>query len=370
MKIVIAPDSFKGCLTSVEVSKSIEAGILAATKNIEIVELPIADGGEGTLDAIVPEQNRISAQVCSTIGEDISAFFGINGDTAVIEMSRAAGLMLAKPERRDIEKATTYGVGQLISCALDKGCRRILLTVGGSGTNDGGTGMFEALGAVFCDLNGDILHGNGAALEKIAKIDLTNLDKRLMECEIIIAADVINPLTGANGATRIFGTQKGAVGEVQNRLEAGMVHYANLLQKSAGVDVSNIPGSGAGGGIAAPLLAYTNARIVSGIEAVLDALDFDSKLSDADFVITGEGRVDSQSLYGKAISGVAKAAARRNVPAFVFGGSLGDGLDGLYDIGVKGIFSIMESPCTLEYAIENAQQLLFRAAYRWAKMFL
>ena len=370
MKIIIAPDSFKGSLNSLEAANSIRAGILAAADNVEILILPIADGGEGTLDAIVPEQNRKFAIVTSTLGEQINAAYGVNGDTAIIEMSRAAGLTLVTPEKRDIEQATTYGVGQLIAQALDNGCKRILLTVGGSGTNDGGTGMFEALGAVFYDDNGKLIHGNGSALAKIKKIDITNLDKRLLDCEIVIATDVTNPLTGVNGATRIYGPQKGALGEVQDKLEAGMVQYAKLLYESTGIDVAAIPGSGAGGGIAAPLLAYTNARIVSGIDAVLDALEFDRKLVETDFVITGEGRVDSQSLYGKAISGIAAAAAKQNVPVFVFAGSLGDGLDGLYDIGVKGIFSIIESPCTLEYAMENAQQLLFKTAYRWAKMFL
>ena len=370
MKIIIAPDSFKGCLTSLEAAKAIEAGIIAVNNNVNTIILPIADGGEGTLDAIVSEQNRHTALVCSTLKEPINACFGINGDTAIIEMSRAAGLTLVKPEMRDVQRATTFGVGQLIYCALEKGCRRILLTVGGSGTNDGGTGMFEALGAVYYDKDDNIIHGDGAALEKITRIDISKLDSRLQECEIIIATDVVNPLIGEKGATRTYGAQKGAVGELQDKLEAGMVRYAKLLYENTGVDVSNIPGCGAGGGIAAPLLAFTNARIVSGIEAVLDALAFDSLLSDANFVITGEGRVDNQSLYGKAVSGIATAAAKKNVPVFIFSGTLGEGLDELYDIGVKGIFSIIDKPCTLEYAIENAQQLLFGVAYRWAKMFL
>ena len=217
---------------------------------------------------------------------------------------------------------------------------------------------------------GVVVYGSGGALSEMDRIDLSSLDKRLSECEFTIACDVTNPLTGPRGATMVYGGQKGADDQMLDTLERGMKNYVRILRRDFGADVDKIPGCGAGGGIAASLLAYANAKIVSGISAVLDILKFDTLLADADFVITGEGKTDIQSLFGKAVSGIASAAKGRGVPVFVFCGTIGEGTEGLYDIGVKGIFSIAEGPCTLDYAMENAPRLLSRLAYRWGKMYL
>lgn len=375
MKIIICPDSFKGSVSAREAAESIKAGILRAEPAAEVVLLPVADGGEGTLDAMVPEENRIVCKVRHPLrkppydSREIDAVYGVVGDCAVIEMARAAGLTLIPEGERNPLLATTYGVGELILDALDRGRRKILLTVGGSGTNDGGTGMLEALGAVFYDKNGKALPGCGQSLSEMASIDLSGLDKRLAECQLTIATDVTNPLTGPAGATMVYGRQKGADAEMLAILESGMVNYAGLLRRTR-AEVDKIPGCGAGGGIAAPLLAFADAKIVSGIEAVLDSLRFDAQLEGARYVITGEGKTDGQSLYGKVVSGVAAAASRRGVPVFVFCGAIGEGTEGLYAMGVKGIFTIAEGPCTLAAAMENAPELLSRLAFRWAKMFL
>ncbi|NLK38904.1 MAG: glycerate kinase [Clostridiales bacterium] len=373
MKIIVCPDSFKGSVTSLEAAVSIRKGLALASPESEVVVLPVADGGEGTLDAIVPEENRIVCKVRFPMvnsERSIDAIYGTLGDCAVIEMSRAAGLTLIREEERNPLYASTYGVGELIKDALDRGYRRILLTVGGSGTNDGGTGLLEALGAVFYNREGVVVYGSGGALSEMDRIDLSSLDKRLSECEFTIACDVTNPLTGPRGATMVYGGQKGADDQMLDTLERGMKNYVRILRRDFGADVDKIPGCGAGGGIAASLLAYANAKIVSGISAVLDILKFDTLLADADFVITGEGKTDIQSLFGKAVSGIASAAKGRGVPVFVFCGTIGEGTEGIYDIGVKGIFSIAEGPCTLDYAMENAPRLLSRLAYRWGKMYL
>lgn len=376
MKIIVCPDSFKGSVSSLKTAESIKRGIALAAPEAEVMILPVADGGEGTLDAVVPENQRIRCKVRAPMGHlpfgrrTVNALYGAIGDCAVIEMSRAAGLTLIPEEEANPLTASTYGVGELIKDALNRGYRRLLLTVGGSGTNDGGTGMLEALGAVFYNEAGEVLPGCGDTLLKMVRMDLSDLDKRLSECDVTIACDVTNPLTGPTGATMIYGRQKGADDEKLAILEAGMKNYAGILLRDFGADVDKIPGCGAGGGIAAPLLAFANARIVSGISAVLDILKFDSLLAEADYVITGEGKTDLQSLFGKAVSGIASAAKRQGVPVFVFCGAIGEGTEGLYNIGVTGIFTIAEGPCTLEYAMKNAPELLARLAYRWGKMYL
>lgn len=364
MKYVIAPDSFKGSISATGAAEAIAEGIRWKYPCAEIVTVPIADGGEGTLDTLVAGGDMIWKEVTGTDGRKIKANFGVISDTAVIEMARAAGLTLVPCDMRNAETATTYGVGELITAALDLGFRKILLTVGGSGTNDGGCGMAAALGMRFIRTDGKAFVPTGGTLGEIASIDASGMDKRLSECQIRIATDVKNPLTGKGGATFVYARQKGADDEGLLRMENGMVHYAKLLANTFGRDVSGIGGCGAGGGLAAPLLALGHAEILSGIDAVLDAVHFKEKLADADLVITGEGKIDRQSLYGKAISGVARAAAECGVPVICFAGCIGDDKETLMSLGLAGIYAICDYAKAEKEAMENAGMWLSEMARR------
>jgi glycerate kinase len=357
-KYVVCPDSFKGSLSADLVALAIEKGILLHDGSATVIKAPIADGGEGTLDALVPKNERISLSVRSTDGSPVLAQYGKINDTAVIEMATAAGLCLVKEENRDPERASTYGVGELILDALDRGFKKIMITVGGSGTNDGGSGLIEALGARFYDKDGNLLSASGGALAKIERIDISSLDERLRSTEFIFACDVKNPLVGDTGATRIYGAQKGADEKMLDRLEAGMINYADKLAHASGRDVRNTEGCGAGGGTPASLLALGNARIESGIDSVLSAIGFDEMLRGADLVITGEGKIDRQSAYGKAISGVAKRAKAKNIPVLVLVGAKGEGADELASIGVTRIAAISSIAPSVDYSIGHADELL------------
>lgn len=373
MKILLAPDSFKGSLSAREAAEALTRGVKQVDPKAECVCIPIADGGEGTLETLVSEREMRTAYVHSPYGEKIKACYGVKNDVAVIEMARAAGLTLAPEEARNPELASTYGVGELILAALDDGCRRILLTVGGSGTNDGGCGMLVALGGRLLDVAGKPLVPSGASLAKVARIDATGLDPRLAECSFTVASDVTNPLLGECGATNVYGAQKGADAAMRERLEKGMENYALCLQSACARDVASIPACGAGGGLIAPLLAFCRVEVQSGIESVLSASDFDTALTGADAVITGEGRVDGQSCYGKAISGVATHAKAQGVPVFVAAGSLGDGWEELRTVGVTDAFSLIGEVShlpdgeRLAFCIANAASLLERLGERIAR---
>ncbi len=355
-KVVICPDSFKGSISATDAAKSIAKGLLASV-DCEVLCLPIADGGEGTLDALVHNE-KIAVCVTGPYGKKVTAEYGILNSTAVIEMATAAGLTLEEKSKRCVKKATTFGVGELIKDALSKGCKKILLTVGGSGTNDGGCGMFSALGAHFFDKNGKEFLPVGESLCDIEKIDVSGVDSRLLECEITIATDVKNTLTGSDGATYVYAKQKGATQDELDFMERGMLHYAYVIGK----DVASIEGSGAGGGLAVPLLAYCNAKICSGIDAVLDAIDFENKIGDADIIITGEGKIDRQSLFGKAISGVTKAANKKNIPVFCFVGCVGDDKEQLKSLGICDIYALADIAPDAEYSMAHAGQLLYDIA--------
>lgn len=362
-KYVVCPDSFKGSLSAAGVSEAIEKGILAYDPDAEVIKAPIADGGEGTLDALIPTADRIKVSVRSTDGSVIEAEYGILKDTAVIEMATAAGLCLVDEEKRDPELASTYGVGQLILDALDRGYRKIMLTVGGSETNDGGSGLIEALGARFLDKDGRCLSMCGGALAKIERIDASELDERLKETEFTFACDVKNTLVGETGATYVYGAQKGADAEMLKRLEAGMINYADKLLDASGRDVRNIAGCGAGGGMPASLLAFGNAKIESGIDSVLAAIDFEQMLDGCSLVVTGEGKIDRQSAYGKAISGVAARAKRMNVPVLVLVGLKGEGADELLSLGITKISAIADIAPSAEYSMKHADILLTKLAH-------
>ena len=365
VKIVISPDSFKGSISARDAAEAVARGLrrgFGDDVDADLVLLPIADGGEGTLDALVTEDARIALTVTGTGGAPVSACYGYLGDTAVIEMARAAGLTLVPEEERNAATATTYGVGELILDARERGYRRFLLTVGGSGTNDGGCGMLASLGARFFDADGKSFLPTGGTLARIARIDLSELDRRLYESRFVIATDVKNPLCGKDGATRVYAPQKGADADTLDRMESGMLHYAFCLQEACGRDVAEVAGCGAGGGISAPLLAFLGAEIVSGIHAVLSALNFEDHVKDAAAVITGEGKIDRQSLYGKAISGVAEIAHRHNVPVICLVGCIGDDKQVLLDLGIDTLLATADIAPSPAYSIAHAAELLERLA--------
>ncbi|MBE6628556.1 MAG: glycerate kinase [Ruminococcaceae bacterium] len=376
MKIILSPDSFKGSLSARGVALALEKGIHKVDPQAECLIVPIADGGEGTLETLVEEADFHYATVRSTNGAPVKAAYGIKGKTAVIEMARAAGLTLVDPDKLNPLVASTYGVGELILRALDEGCDHILLTVGGSGTNDGGSGMLCALGGKLFDADGGEIPGCGGALAKIARIDASGLDPRLQNCRFTVASDVTNPLVGELGATRVYGPQKGVTPDLIDALEAGMSSYASAVEAASGKAVAEIPGCGAGGGLITPLLAFCNVTVRSGIESVLEAADFDRLLLDADAVITGEGRVDAQSCYGKAISGVAEHARAQGVPVYVAAGGLGDGWEELLSHGIKEVSALMAEAeqIPLEervaYCMQNAEELLSVVGERIARSIL
>ncbi len=367
IKIVIAPDSFKGSIDARGAADALAKGILSAADAdfVEIVKVPIADGGEGTLCAMVGEENFDHVIVNGPTGAPVKAALGYLDGTAVIEMAQAAGLTLADPKNLCAKNATTYGVGEMITHALDKGFRRFLLTAGGSATNDGGTGMLAALGGRFYGKDGDTFGPTGGTLSKIVKVDLADLDPRLAESSFTVATDVKNPLCGKEGATYVYARQKGATDADLAEMEEGMKHYASLVNALVGDGISAIAGSGAGGGIAVPLLAFCRAKIVSGIDAVLDIAHFESHLTGADFVLTGEGKIDVQSLYGKAISGVSRAAAGKKIPVVCFVGCVGSDPRELKALGVSDIYATADIAPSAEYSMAHADILLQKLANNW-----
>ncbi len=355
-KIVIAPDSFKGSISAYDAAKSIARGLECAV-DCETVIVPIADGGEGTLDALIKDSEKITVNVCGPYKKRVDACYGISGDCAVIEMAQAAGLTLQNESERCVKNATTYGVGELIADALSRGVKKILLTVGGSGTNDGGCGMFCALGAKFFDKENNEFVPTGATLSDIEKIDVSAVDKQLLDTQITIATDVKNTLTGEDGATYVYARQKGANDDELALMEAGMCRYAELVG-----DAADIAGAGAGGGLAVPLVAYCNAKICSGIDAVLEANDFENKIEGADLIITGEGKIDRQSLFGKTISGVTRLAQQKNIPVFCFAGCVGDDKEALKALGICDIFALADITPDPDYSMTHADELLYNIA--------
>ncbi|ADH61153.1 glycerate kinase [Thermoanaerobacter mathranii subsp. mathranii str. A3] len=367
MKILIAPDKFKESLSALKVADSIEKGILKVFPKVGIEKVPMADGGEGTVESLVNATGGkiIKTNVKDPLFRDIESFYGILGDgeTAVIEMAAASGLYLLKDYERNPMITTTYGTGQLIKDALDKGCRNFIIAVGGSATNDGGAGMATALGVKFYDKDGREIGLGGGALSKIYSIDTSNLDYRLKECRFIVACDVANPLIGENGASRVYGPQKGATKEMVKVLDKNLEHYGKLLEKYFNKRIIDVPGSGAAGGLGAGLMAFLNAQLKSGIEIIIEALKLEEKIKEADIVISGEGKVDFQTAFGKTISGIAKLCKKHNKPLIVIAGTVED-IEKLYEIGVSSVFSIMEKPMSLEDAIKNAPTLLEKSAER------
>lgn len=358
MKIVIAPDSYKESLSALEVATQIEAGFRDIFPQAEYVKLPVADGGEGTVEAMVAATGGriIRVTVTGPLGDPIEGFYGLSGDeqSAFIEMAAASGLEQVPPHQRNPLRTTSYGTGELIRNALDHGVKHCIIGIGGSATNDGGAGMAQALGAKLRTAQGEEIGHGGGELTHLANIDISELDPRLAQCQIEVACDVTNPLTGDQGASAIFGPQKGATPEMVKQLDGYLAHYAQIIQRDLGVDVDTVPGAGAAGGMGAALLAFCGADLRRGIEIVTEALGLEALVKDADLVITGEGRIDSQTIHGKVPIGVAKVAKRHNKPVIGIAGSLTADVGVVHQHGLDAVFSVLYTICTLDEALENA----------------
>ncbi|SKC33326.1 Glycerate 2-kinase [Photobacterium piscicola] len=358
MKIIIAPDSYKESLTAMEVATAIEAGFRQVIPTAEYIKLPMADGGEGTVQSLVDASNGtiIEHAVTGPLGTQVNAFFGLMGDgkTAVIEMAAASGLHLVSPDLRNPMLTTSYGTGELILAALDHGVNHIIVGIGGSATNDGGIGMAQALGVQLLDSNGQALKFGGQALAQLATIDITTVDPRLANIKLEVACDVDNPLCGEKGASQVFGPQKGATPAMVATLDQHLAHYAAIIKQDLGVDIKNTAGAGAAGGMGAALLGLFNAQLRSGIEIVIDAVNLGDIVQDADLVITGEGRIDSQTIHGKTPIGVARTAKQYHKPVIGIAGCLSQDCGVVYDHGIDAVFSVVPAAMSLEQAFSNA----------------
>lgn len=368
MRIVVAPDSYKGSLSAVDVANTIARGIIKAFPEAEVIKVPIADGGEGTVEAFVTVTGGqyINTEVTGPLSERINARWGILGDgkTAVIEMAAASGLTLIAKEKRNPCITTTYGTGQLIKAALDMGIRKFIICLGGSGTNDGGAGLAQALGVKFLDSDKRELPYGGAALINLAEINTLNLDKRLQQAKFVVACDVANTLCGNLGASVVFGPQKGATAKMVEELDAALENYQKIACKATGKDVAGMPGAGAAGGLGAGLMFFTSAKFQSGIELVIKAGGLNEKIKNADLVITGEGCTDFQTAFGKAPVGIAKLAKQFGVPVICLSGSLGQGYQEVLACNIDALMNIQPYPMGLEKCIEEAEILTEEAAFR------
>lgn len=362
MKVVIAPDSFKDSLDAAGVARAIGAGLAEVWPDAERVECPMADGGEGTMDAILAASHgELRRQVVrGPLGDSVEAGWGwlAESRTAIIEMAQASGLQRVPTDQRDACRSSTWGTGELIAAALAAGATRIVLAIGGSATNDGGSGMLRALGLRLLDADGQALEEGGLALGRLARIDASDLDPRLAEVQVEVAADVDNPLCGPNGASAIFGPQKGASPAQVQALDQALGHFADLCAQLLGDDVREFPGCGAAGGMGFAAKAFMGAQFRPGVEVVAELAGLDALVQGADLVITGEGRFDAQTLRGKTPMGVARVAKRHGVPVVVLAGTLGEGYQQLYAHGIDAAFALASGPMSLEQACVQAAQLL------------
>jgi len=366
MVIAIVPNAFKGGLTASEAAACIERGLRKALPKITTRKVPMADGGDGTLLAIVEATGgrEVECSVVDPLGRRIQSAFGLTGDggTAVIEMALASGLALLKPQERNPLLTTSRGTGELIRAALDRQVKEIIIGIGGSATNDGGAGMARALGVQFLDAQNRVLPDNGGALTRLSRIEVAGLDARLKDTIISVACDVDNPLCGLRGASRVYGPQKGATPAMVTHLDAGLKRLAAVIQKNLGVKVATTPGAGAAGGLGAGLIAFLGARMQSGAELVTRAISLESKLAGCDLVITGEGRLDGQTAFGKAPGGVAKIARRLGIPVIAICGCLGPDAGQVRRIGIEAFFSALEEPVAEAELSRRAPGMLERCA--------
>jgi len=373
MKIVIAPDSFKESLSALEVAEAVERGFRMVFPEAEYVKVPMADGGEGTVQSLVDVTGGriVEVEVTGPLGEPVLAFFGLLGDgkTAVIEMAAASGLHLVPRDRRNPLVTTTRGTGELIRAALDAGANHLIIGLGGSATNDGGAGMVQALGGRLLDRDGRDIGPGGGALADLQAIDLSELDPRLKSVRIDVACDVDNPLTGAKGASAIFGPQKGATPDMVAILDRNLAHYADMIRRELGKQVGDIPGAGAAGGLGAGLLAFLPAELKRGVDIVIETVQLAERVKGADLVITGEGRIDGQTVFGKTPIGVAKTAKRFGVPVIGIAGSLGDDSMAVLDHGIDALFTIVPGVVPLEQALEQAERYVTQTARHIASVY-
>jgi glycerate kinase len=357
-KIVVASDSFKGSLSSLGVAEAAAKAINESLPECQVVKVDVADGGEGTMDALrrTLGGQKVTIDVCDPLGRPVGASYVIleDGVTAVMEMAVASGLPLLASHERNPLKTSTYGTGQLIADALERGCRKFLVGIGGSATNDAGMGMLEALGVRFMDAEGNLLHGRGESLESVHDIDMGGICEGLAEAEFIVACDVDAPLYGPKGAACVFAPQKGADEAMVSRLDNGLEHFASVVKRTLGQDVSELPGAGAAGGLGGGFVAFLNARLERGIEMVLDAIGFDELIRGASMVVTGEGRVDSQTLTGKTPYGVLKRALRQGIPVVAIGGSVTLDQQAAHEAGFAGVYAVTPSGMPLEEAMKPA----------------
>ena len=356
MKVVIAIDSLKGSLSSMEAGTAIKDGILAAKPDAEVIVKPLADGGEGTTDALIEGMNgeRIDLTVTGPMHTPVDAYYGYLKDTntAVMEMASAAGITLVPDSEKNPLLATSYGVGEMINDAIQRGCRNFIIGIGGSVTNDGGIGMLKALGVRFLDENGEDAGEGGQALAKVARIDVSGMNPLLKECHIQVACDANNPLCGENGSTYVYGPQKGVTEDMKKTLDEAMAHFARVTSETLENDYMNTPGAGAAGGLGYAFLAYTGAALTPGIELILDAVGLEEELSGADVVVTGEGRLDFQTAMGKAPVGVARLAKKYNAKVIAFAGSVTKEATACNKEGIDAFFPILRGVCTLAEAMD------------------
>ncbi len=376
MKIILAPDSFKGNLTSLQVAATLEKGVRRVLPKANCVKVPMADGGEGTVQSLVDATGGkfLRKRVTGPAGKPVSARYGLlaDGKTAVIEMAEASGLPLVSGRQKNPLNTTTYGTGELMLDAVNRGAKKIILGIGGSATNDGGVGMAQALGVRFLNKQGQEIteYGAGGMINKIASIDMKGLNPLIKKTKVIVACDVNNPLCGKNGASNVFGPQKGATPAMVKTLDANLKHLGAIIKKDLKKNVVNLKGAGAAGGLGAGLVAFTKASMKSGVDIVIEATELNKHLKGADLVITGEGRVDFQTAFGKTPSGVAKAARKNRVPTVAIGGGITDDANGVFKHGIDGLESACARDMSLEEAIGNSKAHLANAAERVVRLIL
>jgi len=362
MNILAAPDSFKGSLTALEVAENIQKGIRNFDERINVELLPMADGGEGTVQSLVDATNGeiIKKEVTGPLGKKVEAFYGILGDqkTAVIEMAAASGLPLVPKAKRNPLKTTTYGTGELILSALEHGVEQIIVGIGGSATNDAGVGMAQALGAEILDKNGKEVAFGGEHLDEIKEINLENLDPRIKNTEILVACDVDNPLFGRNGAAYVYAPQKGADPYMVEQLDNNLRKFSEIVKEELNKNINEIPGAGAAGGLGAGLVAFLDAELKAGIDIILELMNFEKKLENIDLVITGEGMLDGQSINGKTPIGVARKAKEKGIAVIAIAGTLGIGVEKVLDYGIDAYYSIINKPSELDLIIKESPKLI------------
>ena len=372
MKIVVAPDSFKGSVSALEAANAMEQGLRRVFPDAVIEKIPMADGGEGTVQSLVDATGGHfqTRRVRAPLENEVDAQFGIlsDGETAVIEMASASGLTLVKPHERNPLRTTTYGTGELIHTALEAGCRRLIIGIGGSATNDGGAGMVEALGVRLLDTNGKQIQRGGGSLGQLASIDVTNLHPAIAETETVVACDVNNPLTGPDGASHVYGPQKGATSEMIETLDGHLAHFDEVLMQTLGKSFNDIPGAGAAGGLGAGLMAFLNAELRLGVDIMIDAVNLKERVKGATVVFTGEGQLDFQTAFGKTPVGVAKVAKAYGIPVIAIAGGIAEGAEVVHDAGIDAMLGIVQEPMSLENAVTDASRLIADIAEQAARL--